>query len=124
MPTDHQEQPKVNQAASIVNHIFLGTEYEGKDWEGVRKLLIECFSELLAQKDKEKDAAILAERSRRDADWERVAKNMIKYNHTAGWRAANKTGSDAGAGFTIGYKAALEELLEALNPPKVKGSNE
>ncbi len=42
---------------------------------------------------------------------ESKVKKMIDENEKNGWRAAYASGSDAGAGYTIGYKAALEDLL-------------
>jgi len=46
---------------------------------------------------------------------EKAAGRLIDFNEEKGWPAAYKSGSDAGAGFTIGYTAALDELLESLS---------
>lgn len=39
-----KRKPKVNEAAGIINSMFLDSPYEGKDWEAVRKDLIKVFS--------------------------------------------------------------------------------
>lgn len=44
-----------------------------------------------------------------------IADNMIEHNRIVGWKAAHKSGSNAGAGHVIGYKEALEELKEKVN---------
>lgn len=41
-----EERPKVNQVATIVNNLFLDSEYLGKDWEKVRIQLIQELTEL------------------------------------------------------------------------------
>jgi hypothetical protein len=35
-----RDKPKINEVARVVNSLFLNSDYQGKDWESVRKHLI------------------------------------------------------------------------------------
>ena len=45
--TNWREKPSVSRVATIVNKLFLDSDYRGKDWEAVRKQLIQDFSQEL-----------------------------------------------------------------------------
>lgn len=47
MSKGDEQKPPVNEAARIVNSLFLDSDYEGKDWEAVRTKLIEEFTPLV-----------------------------------------------------------------------------
>ncbi len=55
-----KQRPKVNLIAFIVNSHFLDSDYQGKDWESVRKSLIEELSELFEEEKQKliKDAQL------------------------------------------------------------------
>lgn len=46
--TADKERPQPNEAARLVNSRFLDSDYQGKDWEAVRKCLIADIEALLA----------------------------------------------------------------------------
>lgn len=46
-PTADKERPQPNEAARLVNSRFLDSDYQGKDWEAVRKCLIADIEALL-----------------------------------------------------------------------------
>ena len=54
-PTKEQlieNKPKVNKVATIVNSMFLDSPYEGKDWEQVRKDLIDALTTIQQETEK------------------------------------------------------------------------
>ena len=55
MPTQptQQEEYKPNEIANVINSLFLDSDYQGKDWEAVRKELTHRFSELKSLWQKE-----------------------------------------------------------------------
>ena len=63
-PTPQKQDVQVNKIASIVNNYFLDSEYDGKDWEAVRKGLIADLSLSISQarnQDRDKIARWLVE---------------------------------------------------------------
>lgn len=42
-------KPSLNKIATIINSVFFDSEYEGKNWESVRKSLIESLNDLEKQ---------------------------------------------------------------------------
>ena len=52
MNNEKIERPKVSIAAGIVNNLFLDSDYQGKDWEAVRKQLIKDIEQAFTQQKK------------------------------------------------------------------------
>lgn len=44
------KKPKVNKIANVVNNHFLDSDYQGKDWEAVRKSLIKELTKLFRER--------------------------------------------------------------------------
>jgi len=81
--------PKADIVANIVNNLFLQSDYNGKDWESVRKELIRKFRKQIAQAREE----AYGEGAR---DGETKTRNGVKR-------------------FLFGHKAGRKEALQEVN---------
>lgn len=88
--TKKKKKLKVNLAANIVNNFFLDSDYQGKDWEAVRKELIKRIEKALKE------------------NTEQVIKEIKDYQH--GWIRDDGTGEPERAP----EWQVIEDLLKKL----------
>ena len=104
---------QVDMVANVVNNLFLDNDYQGKDWEAVRKALIKDLSNLLRTTLEDRDREDCLDMLTKCIDITREVDKEAK-----GGKLSPKEKLGVGVG-TSAVRMKVDDLLQALNNKEI-----